>query len=322
MTLMWMYGGYAWLTSNLAIEGLMQRLLLFIAMAAFFIMALAIPDVFRAGGLPYSLGLLTVTAIHAYLFSTVPASSSRAIWEFAPFNFASTLLVLAAAFVNPPWDWPLWSATAIVVVFAAIHRRESYFQLSPAHFVERNGLLVIIALGESVVAIGLDARGLPVDLRMAFSVMLALLLSAAVWWNYFDSDDRIAEHRFTIATAAERARMAVLGFTFGHIIIIAGIVLFAAGLAVGISHPTGSSDATGLWNIDSLYRHVVRIGPVRPRLLIAALMFATVPIWFAFGALVQIAACLILMQPLWILERKRLNMERENGDWRVETKKQ
>ncbi|HEY8602673.1 MAG TPA: low temperature requirement protein A [Thermomicrobiales bacterium] len=124
MTLMWMYGGYTWLTSNLAIERPWQRQILFMAMAGFFIMALSIPEVFEAGGLPYGLGLLCVTAIHAFLFSTAPTGSARAIRGIAGYNVAAALLVLAAAFVRPPWDWPLWTAAVAVVILASIRRRE------------------------------------------------------------------------------------------------------------------------------------------------------------------------------------------------------
>ncbi|HEY8602672.1 MAG TPA: low temperature requirement protein A [Thermomicrobiales bacterium] len=188
------------------------------------------------------------------------------------------------------------------------------FQISPAHFVERNGLLLIVALGESIVAVGLGARGLPITPSLVLTAVLALLLSAAIWWTYFDRDDRRAEHQFAAATAADRARMALLGFGYAHFVMIAGIILIAAGLEVGIAHPLGHAEAIGLWNLaaglalylvgDTLYRRVLRIGPGRLRLAIAALIFLTVPLGLAFGALAQVAACVLLLQPLWIVDRK------------------
>lgn len=313
LTLMWIYAGYTWLTSNLAIERPVQRQLLFVAMSGFFLMALGIPDVFGVGALPYALGLLLVTAIHAYLFTTAPTSGARAIWGIAGYNFGAALLVLAAAFVPSPWPWVFWVTAVTVLVAATILRRESGFQLSPAHFVERNGLLLIVALGESIVAVGVGARDLPLDLPLILMAILALLLSAAVWWTYFDRDDRRAEHQFTLARPAERARMALIGFGYAHFTMIIGIVLLAAGLEVGITHPTGPPEGIGLWNLaaglaiyligDTLYRRVLRIGPGRLRLLIAALAFLTVPLGLAFGALAQVAACVLLLQPLWIIDR-------------------
>ena len=323
LTLMWIYAGYTWLTSNLAIERPIQRQLIFVAMSGFFIMALSIPTVFEAGALPYALGLLLVTAIHAYLFTTAPTSSARAIMGIAGYNFAAALLVLAAAFVPSPWHWAFWMGAVAVLVAATIHRRESGFQLSPAHFVERNGLLLIVALGESIVAVGGGARELPLTVPLVLMAILALLLSAAVWWTYFDRDDRRAERQFMLATPVERARMALLGFGYAHFAMIIGVILLAAGLEVGIARPTGSPEGIGLWNLaaglavylvgDTLYRRVLRIGPGRVRLLIAALAFGTVPLGFAFGALAQVAACVALMQPLWIVDRAQEKHARHDG---------
>jgi low temperature requirement protein LtrA len=315
MTLMWIYAGYAWLTSNLAIERPWQRQLLFVAMAGFFVMALSVPDVFEAGGLPYALGLLGVTAIHAYLFTTAPTTGARAIWGIAGFNFTAALLVFAAAFVRPPWDWPLWTAAVAVLLIATVKRREENFEISPAHFVERNGLLLIVALGESVVAVGVGASGLPLDAALVVAAVLALFLSASIWWTYFDRDDRRAEHQMTAASPAERARMALLGFGYAHFVMILGIVLIAAGLEVGIAHSSGPAEPVGVWNLaaglaiylvgDTLYRRVLRIGPGRLRLLIAALACATVPLGLTLGVLAQIAACVLLLQPLWLVDEKQ-----------------
>ena len=313
MTLMWIYSGYAWLTSNLAIEHPAHRHLLFAAMAGFFVMALSIPDVFGANGLPYALGLLTVTAIHSYLFTTAPSSNARAVIRIAAFNFTAALFVLAAAFVIPPWDWPLWLAAVAVLLLVPAMRGEREFQLSPAHFVERNGLLVIVALGESVVAIGLGAEGLPVNLTLVLAAVLALFLSAGMWWSYFDKDARRAEHQFAAATPEERARMGVLGFGLAHFVMIFGIILIAAGLEVSIAHPTGPPDIAGLWNLatglavyllgGTMYRYVLRIGSGHVRLVLAALGLVTVPLGLILGAVAQVAVCVLLVQSLWLMER-------------------
>jgi len=225
--------------------------------------------------------------------------------------------------VPSPWHWAFWVGAVAVLIAATIRRRESGFQLSPAHFVERNGLLLIVALGESIVAVGVGARELPLTVPLVLMAILALLLSAAVWWTYFDRDDRRAEHQFMLATPVERARMGILGFGYAHFAMIIGIILLAAGLEVGVTHPTGPPEGIGLWNLaaglavylvgDTAYRRVLRIGPDRLRLLIAALAFGTVPLGFAFGALAQVAACVLLMQPLWIVDRAQEKRARHGG---------
>lgn len=315
MTLMWIYVGYAWLTSNIAIQNRSQRLLLFTSMASFFVMALSIPDVFGDGGLPYALGLLVVTIVHAGLFTTAPTTSAQAIRFFAPFNIASALLVLTAAFVRTPWVWLLWAAAVAVLLISSALGRAGAFQLSPSHFVERNSLLIIVALGESIVDIGIGAEGLPINTTLVVSAALALFLVASVWWTYFGGDESHAEHHFAAAAPSERARMALLGFGYAHFIMIAGIILLAAGLEVAITHPVGqpaAADEAGIWNLaaglalyllgDTLYRWVLRIGPSRLRLLIAALVVVTVPLGLIFGALAQVTACVLLLQPLWLVE--------------------
>jgi low temperature requirement protein LtrA len=313
MTMMWIYGGYAWLTSNTALDLPQQRLLLFAAMSGFFVMALSIPDVFDAGGLPYALGLLTVTIIHALLFKSAPTSGAQAIRRIAPFNLAVALLVLAAAFVRPPWDWPLWLAAVSVLLVATARRRERNFQVSPAHFVERNGLLLIVALGESVVAVGLGAEGLSIDATLVLAAVLALLLSASVWGAYFHENERRAEHAFMRTDPAERIRMALLGYGYTHFVMIFGIILLAAGLEVGIARPLGQPDTVGLWNVAGglavyllgvmLFQRIMRIGAGRLPMLLAALAFATVPIGMRLGAAAQVASCGALMQMLWLSPR-------------------
>ena len=309
MTLMWIYGGFAWLTSNLHIERMLQFYLLFAAMAGFFVMALSIPDVFDEGGLPYALGLLVVTAVHAGLFMTAPTSGAQAILRIAPFNFASAGLVLAAAFVHPPWDWPLWAGAVAVLFAATFLRQERNFRVSPAHFVERSGLLIIIALGESIVDVGVGATGLPVDTNLVITVVPALFLAGSLWRTYFGKDDRTAEHNFTRATLTERSRMALLGYGYTHFAMILGIMLTAAGLKVAIAHPTGSADPASVWNLgaglavylvgDVLFRHILRVGPGQVLLFIAGLALATISLGFLFGSLAQLVAAVLLISSLF-----------------------
>jgi len=309
MTLMWIYVGYTWLTSNIAIQHLSQRLLLFTSMASFFVMALSIPDVFGDGGLPYALGLLVVTIVHAGLFRTAPTTSAQAIRFFAPFNIAAALLVLIAAFVRPPWDWLLWVAAVAVLLISSTLGRERAFQLSPSHFVERNGLLILLALSESIVDLGIGARGLRIDTTLVLSAALALYLAASVWWTYFGGDQSFAEHHFAGAAPSDRARMALIGFGYAHFIMIAGIILIAAGLEVAIAHPIGQPEAAnevGIWNLaaglalyligDTLYRRVLRIGSGRLHLIVAVLALATIPLGLISGALAQLAVCVLLLQ--------------------------
>lgn len=181
LTLMWIYDGYVWLGGNVELGGERQRGLIFVSMAGFFVMALSIPTVYYAGGLPYALGLLTVTTIHAFLFKTAQNSSAQAIWQIAPYNFGAALLVLVAAFVQPPYDWPIWAAAVATLLSSTFIGRRREFQLSPRHFVERHGLLIIIALGESIVAVGGGVGKVALSGPLLAYGVLALMLAALLW---------------------------------------------------------------------------------------------------------------------------------------------
>lgn len=312
MTLMWIYDGFIWLTSHISVDNLVQRQLMFAAMAGFFVMALSIATVFEAGGLPYALGYLLVVLIHLTLFSKAHGSASRAILGVAPFNLGSALLVLAAAFVRPPWNWPLWLGAVAVLVAASFLRRERTFEINPAHFVERHGLLLIVALGESIMAVGFGAETLALTPALVLTAVLALLLSASMWWTYFDTNQRRAEQHFVQAEAQQRNRIALLGFGYGHFMMIFGIILVAAGLKVGIAHPLGHPEAVGIWNLacglalylvgDAWYHRTLRLGSGTLQLIVAALTLLSIPLGLALGALPHLAICLLLRQPLWLLE--------------------
>lgn len=314
MTLWWIYSGYVWLTSNVGTDGTRHRLLMFTGMAGFLLMALAIPDVFGASGLVYGAGLLLVTLVHAGLFRSATTGSAQAILGIAPFNLAAALLVLIAGLVPEPWDWPLWILAVLTVMGSSVLRRESGFTLSPAHFVERHGLVVIVALGESVVSIGIGARERALDWTVLAPAVLGLALAAALWWTYFDQDDARAEQAMQALPDRARARAALLAFGYGHFLMLSGIIVLSAGIKGVVAHPLGHAPAHDPWHLglglsvyllgDGLYRGLLGLGALRPRLLTAGLTALTVPLGQHMGGLWQLAACVALLVGLLALERR------------------
>lgn len=312
MTIWWIYSGYVWLTSNVGLGRTRHRLLMFTGMTGFLVMALSIPQVFGSGGVPYGLGLLTVTLVHAGLFTHAQTGSARAIVGIAPFNLLSAGLVLLAGFVAPPWDWPLWVGAVAVSVSSSFLGRERGFTLSPAHFVERHGLVVLIALGESIVAIGTGARGLAVNATLVATAALALALAAALWWTYFGGDDERAERRLTGLPDGERARMALVAFGYGHFLMLSGIIVLAAGIKGVVAHPLGHATRHGAGELagglalyllgDVVFRRTLRLGPGRLRLLAGGAALLTVPVALVWGRLPQLALCVALTVGLLVVE--------------------
>jgi low temperature requirement protein LtrA len=298
--LWWMYGGYAWLTNTRTPERTAERLLLLLGMAGFLIAGLAIPQGFgRTGtsGLALGLGYLIVVLVHSSLYYRV----NRNIMRVAPFNLASALLVVAAGLAGGPAAYALWGAAlAIQVLSPLIFPVQGRFEIRPAHFAERHGALLIVALGESVAAIGIGAAAQPMTFSLAVATALGLALSAALWWVYFGTrDDERAERAMTAADPARRPALALTGYFFPHIPILLGVVVTAAGMSLTIGraaqpHPAGQALALGggvalFLAGEAWFRGALRTGPARLRLAAAAFALATTALGITVAIEVQLA---------------------------------
>jgi low temperature requirement protein LtrA len=301
----WMYGGYAWLTNNVGTAQPLNRILVLTAMAGFLVMALSVPQVFGRDGLAFGLAYLLVNVIHAALFTRAPdTSSAQAIWRIASFNIGGALLIVVAGVAPPAWNWILWIAAVSVLVLIPFFGRVSAFAVHPAHFVERHGLVMIIALGESIISIGVGAAGEPVTLLLVTAAVLTLALTAAIWWSYFYQDEQEAEHALNRVSSGERAWMALYAFGYGHLVMIAGIVVMAAGVKQWIeqlhedtSLTTSALLASGITLYllgDVLFRRAVHIPSSRLRLGMALVSLATIPLGVWAGGLIQVAALLLI----------------------------
>jgi len=311
----WMYGGYAWLTNNVGTDRLGHRLLLLLAMGAFLIVALRIPLVAGRHGIAFGLAYLTIVLVHAALFRHAPNASARAILSVLPFNLVLAALIIVSGLVAPEWNWAPLAGAALAIVATTATRRERGFSVNPSHFAERHGLVVLIALGESVVSIGTGAEGQPLQRSLLTTMALGILLAACVWWSYFDADDTRGEHAMARASGPERATLAIRAYYYAHLVMIAGILTAAAGMAQVISDaPRGAPPAaawllasgTGVYLLGaSAFRSVLRIAPVRDRLAGAALVLATVPIATLAGSLAQLASVVAVFVVMLIVEHRR-----------------
>ena len=310
----WMYGGYAWLTSNVRTDRFAYRLFLLCAMAAFLVIALRIPSIATRHGPALGIAYLVVVLVHAAMFMHAPNSSARAILGILPFNLTLGLLVLASGLVNEAWNWVPWAAAALPIVATTVARRERDFQLSPTHFVERHGLVVLIAIGESVVATGAGAAELPIGIPLLTAVVLGLALAAALWWSYFDRDDARAEHAMTHASGPERARMALYGYYHAHLLMIAGIVVAAAGVheaVAEIDHAATAATAALVSGGVAVYliggaafRWLFGIGTTRARLVTAAVVAGIAPLGVLLGSLMQLALVVLAVVVMLLAERR------------------
>ena len=233
----WIYDGYAWLTNAIATDRVRFRLLLIGGMSGFLVIALAVPTAYDGAGLAFGIGYLVVVVLHAGMFVRgTSASEVHAILRIAPFNFVGVGLVLVGGALGGDWQWALWSSAAVLLWLTPHVTSVEGFVVSVSHFVERHGLVVIIALGESIVVIGAAAAGLPLDGGLVLVAILSLSLSAALWWVYFSDEDAV-EQAFHDASPARQPQLALNGFGYWHYGILLGVVALAAGVKKSIGNP-------------------------------------------------------------------------------------
>src|SRR6266540_6659896 len=208
IVLFWMYGGYVWLTNSVPPVTADRQLLLIAGMSAFLICALAIPNAFQAADLAFGIGYLIVIIVHSFMY--VRAVGLK-VARFVPMNFLAAGAIIAAGFVGGYARYLLWIAAIGFHVVTSFLGTGLRFELRVSHFVERHGLLLLVALGESIVAIG--AGGLELTVRFTLAAVLGLILTAALWWIYFARDEEVARETMLARPNPEQLRQALGAFS-------------------------------------------------------------------------------------------------------------
>lgn len=236
----WAWVGYSWLTNSVDSEEVPVRLTIFAAMAALVVVALAMPGAFGDEALLVALAyaLVRVLQVGLYSWGTSPEDPNHgAILKLAPGFLLSSLLLVIGALIGGCAQLWIWLLALILDMATPLLSDTSGFRVHAGHFAERHGLIVIIALGESIVALGAAASGKPLDLALVVGVALGVAVSASLWWTYFDLTALAAERRLSRASGSERARIARDAYSYLHLPMIVGIVLLALGLKKALAHP-------------------------------------------------------------------------------------
>ncbi|RPJ27148.1 MAG: low temperature requirement protein A [Chloroflexi bacterium] len=311
IVLFWMYGGYAWLTNSVPPVTPTRQLLLIAGMAAFLICALAIPNAFHDTGVAFGIGYLIVILVHGAMY--VRAVGWKAA-RFVPMNFLSVAVIITAGFVNGPARYILWILAIGLHVLTSFLGTGLTFEIRVNHFVERHGLLLLVALGESIVAIG--AGGLELTLQFILSAVMGLILSAALWWIYFACDDEVARDNMLARSGPARLRQALGAYFYAFIPMLFGIILLATGIHSSMEHLTTKLDpahaftfggGVGLYLIGTaIFRRASGIPEITYRYVAAGLAVLTGFIGnnlFAglqFAGLILILVVLILVESNWV----------------------
>src|SRR5918996_2262069 len=193
----WAWASYSWLTNTIDPDLPVGRLSVLAAMAAMLIVALAVPEAFGSDALLFAGAYLLVRALHIVVYaSAADEVSVRATMRaLAPTSIAAPALLVGAGFLDGAEQAAVWCLALAIDYSGPYVRGVAGLTVSPAHFAERYGLIVIIALGESIVAIGVGAAGLELGAGVILAAVLGMVLAAGLWWAYFDYVARAAERR-------------------------------------------------------------------------------------------------------------------------------
>jgi low temperature requirement protein LtrA len=298
----WAWAAYAWLTNEVDPGRTGVRVAIFASMIAMLITALAVPKAFEGEALLFAGAYLTVRVLHIAVFAAASDELQvlDAVRALAPSAIAAPALLIPAAFVDGVTQIAIWIAVVAFDYGAGGLRGIGGWRLSPGHFAERHGLIVIIALGESIVAVGAGVAGPELEVGIVAAAALGVAIAASLWWVYFDSVALVAERKLRAQPSGRpQNTMARDSYSYLHLAMIAGIVLFALGIkkTLGdVSEPLSSIPALGLCGGIALYLVALVAFRVRTsatldpqRIVAGAVCLATLPLALEAPPLIELS---------------------------------
>lgn len=306
----WAWVGYSWLTNAVPVDDdIRSRIVVFAAMAAGLVMGLAIPEAFSGDGVLFGFAYLTVTLLFVLLYAVSTRDNpemNRAVLRIAPGVLAAPVLVSIAGFLDAgAMRGALWTLALILTTTAPLISGTQGWHVRPAHFAERHGLIIIIALGESVVALGLTASEEPQTAAVVSASVFGMTIVATLWWLYFDVVALAAEKRLGIATGDERNAIARDSYSYLHVLMIMGIVFLALGLKkclLDVGEPLTLIPSAALFGGVALYLvgHILfrlrNTGSVNvQRSVLAVLLVVAIPIGLTVPAYLSLTILVTLL---------------------------
>jgi low temperature requirement protein LtrA len=326
--LWWTWSAYAWLGNQARADEGLLRAGMAIAMAAMFVVALTIPEAWQdaPGGLNGPLVLvgayLLVRCVHLTLYAVAatgdPGLRQQVAITWLP-TVAGAALLVAGALLGD-WTQTLLFAAALLVEGVGVYltsRHGNWRLRSVAHLTERHGLFIILAIGESVVAIGVGAAQQPISAPLLVAAILGVAAAVCLWWLYFDMVSLAAEHRLLQARGQARVDLAVEAYTYGHFPIVAGIVVAALGIEGVLAHAGDSKSLGAFYALplfggvalyvagQLLFKHRMHNLLSLPRLVTTGVLLAALPAAVVLPPLVGLAGLVLILAALVVVETTR-----------------
>jgi low temperature requirement protein LtrA len=322
--LWWAWVSYAWLGNTAASDEGAMRVVLLAAMGPLLVVSLAVPGAFGDDGLIFGVAYLGVRVLHLVGYAVVargdPALRALVTRLASTMVPAASLLVLAGFLDGAPRA-ACWIAALVVDYGGLALRGTEGWRVQPAHFAERHGLIIIIALGESIVSLGVGAGDLGLGASVIASALLGVVVAASLWWAYFDVVALAAEHRLQEADPVTQSRLARDSYTYLHFPMVTGIILFALGVKEALideSHELSGVAAVSLCGGVALYLVALSAFKRRnygsfnyPRLVAAAVLVALMPLAGTLDAVVALALVAAVTAALIVYETLRYAAARD-----------
>ncbi|HKZ12337.1 MAG TPA: low temperature requirement protein A [Solirubrobacterales bacterium] len=322
--LWWAWAAYAWLTSVIDPEAGAVRLVFFAAMASMLIAAICVPEAFGDLALVFalSIGVFRVAHIALFMIASSDAPDLRRSTTALAVSTAIAVGILAAAsaFDGVP-QAALWVLALTLDLGGPYLFGIEGWQIVPRHFAERHGLIIIIALGESIVEIGAGAAG-HLDLGIGVAAVLGVAVAAALWWVYFDVVALVSARRLSEAEPGRvQNALARDSYSYIHLLLVAGIVVTAFGLKTTIAHTGEHLEwITSFALLGGIATYLLGLIAFRFRqnrtwnrnkLILSAVLLALIPVGTAIPALATLAIATALLALLVAFEHAGYDERRD-----------
>jgi low temperature requirement protein LtrA len=273
-----------------------------------------------------------VRAVHLAMFWIISRDDPQLrsqVARWIPSVLAGTTTLLVASQTTGTAQTLLWLAAVLGDYLGTQLAGARWRMNSTSHFAERHGLFIIVALGESIVSIGIGVAELPISWPIIVASVLGLAVSAALWWAYFDVTALFTERALTAAEGARQIRLARGGYSYLHLPMVIGVIMMSLGLKkvlgyVGgedghvLADPIYGVPLAALYGGAGLYllAHVLFkwyvAGPVnRERIGVVVLVLALIPLVARLPALLTLAILAVALGALIAWETIRYAQVRD-----------
>ena len=306
--LWWPWTAYAWLTNTVDPEEGFVGAALLAALIAMFVAALAVPGVFGDDGALFGGAFLIVVGMHLALYALAGRGNRdllAAVLRLAPWTLLGATLILVAGFADGARTW-LWVAALMCTYVGAGLSGSTGWRVFPSHLAERYGLVLIIALGEAFVAIGIGVTG--IGLGEVVAAILGLLVATSFWLAYFDFFSIRGARMLADLRGPDRVALARDAYAYAHLPMIVGIVLFAFAMKTIVGHVGEELDSVAAFALcggSALYlltysavrtRIERRLALSRGRFMAALVLLLVLPL----ATVVPAIAALALVTAVWV----------------------